>query len=153
MLDIYFDDVFTPHDVHTARDLLARISKDMSTLTGANYIMIYDHLSDENCDYTLGIDPDLAIINTKIHGLEKTAIALFRLQAPITLKHDQREKNVDIIGVLLSPAESGNIHLRDLSRLTRTLENLNENPQIREIKDADMLKTILNGGDGLLMAA
>jgi mannitol/fructose-specific phosphotransferase system IIA component (Ntr-type) len=150
---VHFDAVFPNLHVATLDGVIEKIISVIAGQTGQSELFLRDLLSDPLCDYSLGIDEHLAILNTKVCGLRHDFIGLAVLNKPILMQQRKREKHVDLIGILLTPERQGNIHLRGLSRLSRALENKVLQTQIREIKDADVLLSVLNDPDGWLMAA
>ena len=150
---ICFDATYTQIRADRTKDVLKIITPKIAAQTQKPVDVIDDFLRSDNCDYSLGVGENLAIMNGRIYGLSASFTGLITLRRPINIRRGARTKVVDLIGVLLTPMRAGNTHLRGLSRLSRVMENRALQGHMRGIDDDDVLLSVLNNADGLMMAA
>ena len=79
-----------------------------------------------------------------IKGLDKPFVLFARLNRVIDFDSTDGAP-VDLVCLLLSPAEDGPHHLRRLSRLSRLLRNTQFCRRLRDVPEADGVRALMHG--------
>lgn len=122
--------------------LLQDLANRAGIVFGHSAHAIFDVLWEREKLGTTGVGHGIAIPHGKIAGLDGVRGFFARLSAPIDFEAVD-EKPVDLIFLLLAPAESGADHLHALAEVSRTLRDQQFCDRCRKAKDAATLYNML----------
>lgn len=91
-----------------------------------------------------GFGGGVAIPHGKLEGLDRVVGGFVRLSAPIDFQAVD-ELPVDLVFLLLSPADAGADHLKALARVSRTLRDRQVLAKLRGARSRDALFALLAG--------
>ncbi|HEY2621035.1 MAG TPA: PTS sugar transporter subunit IIA [Acetobacteraceae bacterium] len=112
---------------------------------GLDRRMIFDALlARENLGST-GLGKGFALPHARLEGLSETFALFVRLARPIDFAAID-DRPVDLVILLLSPANGGNNHLATLAALSRPLRDAAFVQRLRQAPDAAALHGMLAGG-------
>ena len=143
-------DLVTPRGVvaqlraPTKRQVLQELARRAATMTGLADKRIYDALAERERLGTTGIGNGIAVPHcrlaelTRLHGL----FARLERPAPFDAIDDQP---VDLVFLLLAPADAGAEHLKALARVSRLLRDKAMCEKLRGANSADALYALLSG--------
>lgn len=104
------------------REALAALAERAAALTGADADAIREALMEREKLGSTGVGRGVAIPHGKIEGLGAMTGLLARLDQPIDFEAVD-EQPVDIIFVLLAPADASAAHLKALAKVSRLLRD------------------------------
>lgn len=104
------------------REALAALAERAAALTGADASVIRDALMEREKLGSTGVGRGVAIPHGKIDGLAAMTGILARLDQPIDFEAVD-EQPVDLIFVLLAPADASAAHLKALAKVSRLLRD------------------------------
>lgn len=93
-----------------------------------------------------GFGGGIAIPHAKLDSLDQVRGAVLLLAEPVAFDAVD-DMPVDVIFMLLSPADSGAEHLKMLARVSRFLRNEAQVKRLRGAQSGDALHVILTGGE------
>jgi len=141
-------DILTPARIQlgaqcsSKKKLIQHISQFLaSTIEDAHADDIYERLIAREKLGSTGIGEGIAIPHSRLEECEDTIGALFILDQPIDFDAIDR-KPVDIVFVLLVPAEATEQHLQTLSMLAQKFNQEEYRAQLRSAKNEDELYQI-----------
>ncbi len=146
-----------PHvKARTKKQLLQELSARAAVLTGLSSYIILETLLEREKLGSTGIGEGIAIPHGKFTQLEKLHGLFARLEAGLDFEAvDGRP--VDLVFLLLAPANAGADHLRALAQISRTLRDLSFRKNLRDTHDPDALFALLTResfeGDALQQSA
>ena len=128
--------------VTSKRQALQELARRAATLIGEDEHKIFESLWEREQLGSTGIGNGTAVPHGRIPGL-KRAITLFaRLEK--TLDFDAIDSQpVDLIFLLLTPADAGADHLKALARISRLLRNRAMCAKLRGTESADAIYALL----------
>jgi PTS system nitrogen regulatory IIA component len=141
-------DLVTPRGVlaqlraPTKRQVLQELARRAAAMTGIADKRIYDALAERERLGTTGIGNGVAVPHcrlpelTQLHGLFARLLGA----APFVAIDDQP---VDLVFLLLAPAEAGAEHLKALARVSRLLRDRDICKKLRGTDNADALYALL----------
>ncbi len=104
------------------REALAALADRASALTGAEASVIREALMEREKLGSTGVGRGVAIPHGKIEGLSAMTGLLAKLDAPIDFEAVD-DQPVDIVFVLLAPADASAAHLKALAKVSRLLRD------------------------------
>ena len=126
----------------TKRQALQEIARRAAAMTGIAERRIYDVLAERERLGSTGIGRGIAIPHGKLADLTRLCGLFARLERPIPF--DAVDGNpVDLVFVLLAPAEAGAEHLRALALVSRLLRDATTCNKLRGTDNADALYALL----------
>ena len=124
------------------RHLFQAIAEQLAPTLGLNPHQIVDVVWEREQLGTTGVGQAIAIPHGKIPGLDRVCGYLAQLATPVDFA-SLDEKPVDLVFMLLAPAEAGADHLRALSAVSTLLRDGSFSQQARQAKNADALYALL----------
>lgn len=104
------------------REALSALADRAALLTGAEAAVIRDALMEREKLGSTGVGRGVAIPHGKIEGLGQMTGVLAKLDAPIDFEAVD-DQPVDLIFVLLAPADASAAHLKALAKVSRLLRD------------------------------
>ena len=147
-------DLVTPRSVvaqlraPTKRQVLQELARRAGTVTGIADRRIYDALAERERLGTTGIGNGVAIPHCRLVELDRLCGLFARLERPIPYDAIDDEP-VDLLFVLLAPADAGAEHLKALARVSRLLRDRAMCEKLRGANSADALYALLTGGSAV----
>jgi len=144
-------DLVTPRSViaqlraPTKRQVLQELARRAGAVTGIADRRIYDALAERERLGTTGIGNGVAIPHCRLAELTRLCAFFARLERPIPFEAIDDEP-VDLLFVLLAPADAGAEHLKALARVSRLLRDRAICEKLRGANSADALYALLTGG-------
>jgi nitrogen PTS system EIIA component len=144
-------DLVTPRSViaqlraPTKRQVLQELARRAGTLAGIADRRIYDALTERERLGTTGIGNGVAIPHCRLTDLNRLYGLFARLERPIPYEAIDDEP-VDLLFLLLAPADAGAEHLKALARVSRLLRDRAMCEKLRGANSADALYALLTGG-------
>ena len=141
-------DLLTPRGViaqlraGNKRQVLQEIARRAAAMSGVAERHIYDVLAERERLGSTGIGRGIAIPHAKIAELSRLYGLFARLERPIPFDAID-DQPVDLVFVLLAPAEAGAEHLRALARVSRLLRDAAICQKLRGTDNADALYALL----------
>ncbi len=121
---------------------LQEVSRRAATLTGIAERRLYEVLAERERLGSTGIGRGIAIPHGKLAELSRLYGLFARLDRPIAFDAID-DQPVDLVFVLLAPAEAGAEHLRALARVSRLLRDSTICQKLRGTDNADALYALL----------
>lgn len=144
-------DLVTPRSViaqlraPTKRQVLQELARRAGTVTGTADRRIYDALAERERLGTTGIGNGVAIPHCRLGDLTRLCGFFARLERPIPYDAIDGEP-VDLLFLLLAPADAGAEHLKALALVSRLLRDRAMCEKLRGANNADALYALLTGG-------
>jgi PTS system nitrogen regulatory IIA component len=107
---------------------------------------ILDTISEREKLGSTGFGQGVAIPHGKVDGLNQIYGLFVRLAEPVGYKAIDR-KPVDLVFLLLSPADAGAEHLKALAAISRVIRNAPTLEKMRGARSRDALAAVLMGAD------
>jgi PTS system nitrogen regulatory IIA component len=104
------------------RQILQELARKASTLTGQSEDVIFEVLSERERLGTTGIGHGIAIPHGKLPGLDRVYGVFAKLERPVDFDAID-DQPVDLIFLLLAPANCGADHLKALAKVSRMLRD------------------------------
>lgn len=123
------------------REALAMLADRAAGVTGADATAIREALMEREKLGSTGVGRGVAIPHGKIEGLGAITGLLAKLDAPIDFEAVD-EQPVDLIFVLLAPADASAAHLKALARVSRLLRDERVREALRGAETPEALFTI-----------
>jgi nitrogen PTS system EIIA component len=124
------------------RQVLQEIARRAAAMTGIAERRIYDVLAERERLGSTGIGRGIAIPHGKLAELPRLCGLFARLERPIAFDAID-DKPVDLVFVLLAPANAGAEHLRALALVARVLRDTTTCQKLRGTDNADALYSLL----------
>jgi len=144
-------DLVTPRSVvaqlraPTKRQVLQELARRAALMTGIPDKRIYDALAERERLGTTGIGSGIAIPHCRLSELNRLYGFFARLERPVPFEAID-DQPVDLVFLLLAPAEAGAEHLKALARVSRLLRDKAMCEKLRGANSADALYALLAGG-------
>jgi len=141
-------DLLTPRGViaqlrvSNKKQALQELARRAAAMTGVAERAIYDVLAERERRGSTGIGRGIAIPHGKLAELSRLYGLFARLERPIPFEAVD-DRPVDLMFVLLAPAEAGAEHLRALARVSRLLRDSAICQKLRGTDNADALYALL----------
>jgi nitrogen PTS system EIIA component len=126
----------------TKRQVLQELARRAGAMTGIADRRIYDALAERERLGTTGIGNGVAIPHCRLAELTRLYGLFARLERPIPFDAIDDEP-VDLLFVLLAPADAGAEHLKALARVSRLLRDRATCEKLRGANSSDALYALL----------
>lgn len=129
------------------KQLLQELARKAATLTGQGEDAIYEVLAERERLGTTGIGHGIAIPHGKLPGLDRVYGVFARLERPIDFDAID-DQPVDLVFLLLAPANSGSDHLKALAKVSRMLRDRRLCEKVRGSTTCDAIYALMNETEG-----
>jgi len=129
------------------KQVLQELARKAATLTGQSEDAIYDVLAERERLGTTGIGHGIAIPHGKLPGLDRVYGVFARLERPIDFDAID-DQPVDLVFLLLAPANSGSDHLKALAKVSRMLRDRRLCEKVRGSTTCDAIFALMNETEG-----
>jgi PTS system nitrogen regulatory IIA component len=131
--------------VNNKKQVLQELAARAATLTGQNERAIFDILVQREKLGTTAVGNGIAIPHGKMANLTRLFGLFARLDRPVDFDALDNQP-VDLVFLLLAPAEAGAEHLKALARISRLLRDKSTCGKLRGANSADALYALLIEG-------
>jgi nitrogen PTS system EIIA component len=128
--------------VGNKKQALQEIARRAAGLTGLAEKRIYDVIAERERLGSTGIGKGIAVPHGKVEDLSRLYGLFARLERPIPFDAIDNQP-VDLVFMLLAPADAGAEHLRALARVSRLLRDGTICQKLRGTDNADALYALL----------
>jgi PTS system nitrogen regulatory IIA component len=128
--------------VTSKRQALQELARRASAIAGQDEHKIFETLWEREQLGTTGIGSGTAVPHGRLAGLARPMALFARLEKPLDFDAIDGQP-VDLIFLLLTPAEAGADHLKALARLSRLLRNRAISSKLRGTESADAIYSLL----------
>jgi nitrogen PTS system EIIA component len=125
--------------------LLQELAGRAASALGLDRRAVFEALQARENLGSTGLGKGFALPHARLEALSETFALLVRLARPIDFAAID-ERPVDLVILLLSPADGGNHHLATLAALSRPLREAAFVEKLRRVPDAAALHRMLAGG-------
>ena len=129
------------------KQVLQELARKAATLTGKDEDAIYDVLAERERLGTTGIGHGIAIPHGKLAGLDRVYGVFARLERPVDFDAID-DQPVDLIFLLLAPANSSSDHLKALAKVSRMLRDRRLCEKVRGSTTCDAIFALMNEVEG-----
>ena len=129
------------------KQVLQELARKAATLTGHKEETIYEVLAERERLGTTGIGHGIAIPHGKLPGLDHVYGVFARLERPVDFDAID-DQPVDLIFLLLAPANSGADHLKALAKVSRLLRDRRLCEKVRGSTTCDAISAVMNEVEG-----
>ncbi len=129
------------------KQILQELARKAATLTGQKEEAIYEVLAERERLGTTGIGHGIAIPHGKLPGLDHVYGVFARLERPVDFDAID-DQPVDLIFLLLAPANSGADHLKALAKVSRLLRDRRLCEKVRGSTTCDAISALMNETEG-----
>ena len=138
--------VLSDVSVVNKKQLFQKLGQIAQDVHGLNATEVIERLTERERLGSTGFGGGIAIPHAKLEGIDKVRGAVLLLAQPIPFDAID-EAPVDIVFMLLSPADSGAEHLKTLARVSRLLRNEAQLARIRGVRSEAALFALLANGE------
>ena len=124
------------------RQALQELARRAAALTGEDEHKIFESLREREQLGSTGIGNGTAVPHGRIPGFKRALTMFARLEKPIDFDAIDSQP-VDLIFMLLTPADAGADHLKALARISRLLRNRAMCAKLRGTESADAIYALL----------
>lgn len=143
MLDfVTVDEIECGLPASSKRQVLETLSKRAAKLTGLKAENIFAALLHREKLGSTGLGDGIAIPHARIESLNRLFGIFARLDRPIDFEAVD-DQPVDIVFLLLAPAETGTHHLNALSKIARALRDKRICQELRRVQSSDAAFNLL----------
>jgi PTS system nitrogen regulatory IIA component len=128
--------------VTSKRQALQELARRAATLSGEDEHKIFESLWEREQLGSTGIGNGTAVPHGRIPGFKRMLTMFARLEKPIEFDAIDSQP-VDLIFLLLTPADAGADHLKALARISRLLRNRAMCAKLRGTESADAIYALL----------
>jgi nitrogen PTS system EIIA component len=128
--------------VTSKRHALQELARRAATLTGEDEHKIFESLWEREQLGSTGIGNGTAVPHGRIPGFKRVLTIFARLEKPVDFDAIDSQP-VDLIFLLLTPADAGADHLKALARISRLLRNRPMCAKLRATESADAIYALL----------
>lgn len=129
-------------DAPGKKDVLQGAAKLAAAAIGKDPLVVFDVLWERERLGTTGVGYGIAIPHGRVEGLNKVQGFFIRLSEPIAFEAID-DRPVDLVFVLLAPADAGADHLHALATVSRLLRDQKLCEAIRKAKDETAIYRLL----------
>jgi PTS system nitrogen regulatory IIA component len=129
------------------KQVLQELARKAAALTGQKEDAIYEVLAERERLGTTGIGHGIAIPHGKLPGLDRVYGVFARLERPVDFDAID-DQPVDLIFLLLAPANSGSDHLKALAKVSRMLRDRRLCEKVRGSTTCDAIYALVNETEG-----
>jgi nitrogen PTS system EIIA component len=127
------------------RQVLQELARRAAAITGIPEKRIYDALVERERLGTTGIGTGVEVPHCRLPELNRLYGMFARLERPVPFEAID-DQPVDLVFLLLAPADAGADHLKALARVSRLLRDKAMCEKLRGANSADALYALLTGG-------
>jgi len=124
------------------KDILTELAKHAAVVVGKDAHAVFDVLWERERLGTTGVGHGIAIPHGRLEGLTRVQGVFARLAQPVAFDAID-DRPVDLIFLLLAPAEAGADHLHALATISRLMRDQKLCEQIRKAKDEAAIYRLL----------
>ena len=141
-------DILSPTDVFcdlraaNKRKLLSDLATIVASRVGIDAGAVFESLWAREMLASTAVGRGVALPHGRIAGLSRIAGVFVKLQTPISFDAPD-DVPVDLVFLLLTPAEAGADHLQALARISRLMRHAGMCEQLRAATSADTLYALL----------
>jgi PTS system nitrogen regulatory IIA component len=128
--------------VASKRQALHELARRAAALTGEDEHKVFESLWEREQLGSTGIGNGTAVPHGRIPGFKRMLTMFARLEKPIDFDAIDNQP-VDLIFLLLTPADAGADHLKALARISRLLRNRAVCAKLRGTENADAIYALL----------
>ena len=128
--------------VTSKRQALQELARRAATLIGEDEHKVFESLWEREQLGSTGIGNGTAVPHGRIPGLKRMLTMFARLEKPIEFDAIDSQP-VDLIFLLLTPADAGADHLKALARIARSLRNRAMCAKLRGTESTDAIYALL----------
>jgi PTS system nitrogen regulatory IIA component len=128
--------------VTSKRQALQELARRAATLTGEDEHKIFESLWEREQLGSTGIGNGTAVPHARIPGFKRMLTMFARLEKSIEFDAIDSQP-VDLIFLLVTPADAGADHLKALARISRSLRNRAMCSKLRGTESADAIYALL----------
>ena len=128
--------------VASKRQALQELARRAAGLTGEDEHRIFESLWEREQLGSTGIGNGTAVPHGRIPGFKRLLTMFARLEKPIDFDAIDNQP-VDLVFLLLTPADAGADHLKALARISRLLRNRAICAKLRGTENADAIYALL----------
>ncbi len=136
------DSILSDFKASSKKQAIQSLAKHMAQKTGLSERTIFASLLDREKLGSTGVGKGVAIPHARIEGLDHITGMFARLASPVDFESVD-DHPVDLIFVLLAPAEGSTDHLKALARVSRLLRDDNVCAKLRMTNDSSALYAML----------
>ncbi len=140
--DIRVDLIIPNMKVSNRTQALETLAEKVAPLANITEAELLEHITGGDDTANSGIGDGVAIPHARLNQLDKPFVVLARLDDSIAYDSVDEEP-VDLICMVLSPAQEGPSYLQRLSRISRLLRRKELRQQLYNAKDADAMNTAI----------
>ena len=129
------------------KQVLQELARKAAALTGKDEAAIYEVLAERERLGTTGIGHGIAIPHGKLAGLDRVYGVFARLERPVDFDAID-DQPVDLIFLLLAPANSSSDHLKALAKVSRMLRDRRLCEKVRGSTTCDAIFALMNEIEG-----
>lgn len=133
-------------NISNKKQLFQKLGQIAASAYGLNAGEVVERITERERLGSTGFGGGIAIPHAKLDSLDKVHGAVILLGEPIAFDAID-DVPVDIVFMLLSPADSGAEHLKTLARVSRLLRNERHLARIRGVGSDAALYALLAGGE------
>ena len=148
----HFNDLLVTEAVLSAvpvvnkKQLFQKLGQIARDVYGLDATEVVERLTERERLGSTGFGGGIAIPHAKLDGIDKVRGAVLLLAQPIPFDAID-EAPVDVVFMLLSPADSGAEHLKTLARVSRLLRSETQLARIRGVRSEAALFALLANGE------
>jgi len=148
----HFDDLLVANAVSSAiavsnkKQLFQKLGQMAASAYGLSETDVIERITERERLGSTGFGGAIAIPHAKLDGLDKVRGVVVLLSTPIAFDAID-DVPVDVVFMLLSPADSGAEHLKTLARVSRLLRNERQVARIRGAQSDAALYALLASGE------
>jgi nitrogen PTS system EIIA component len=124
------------------RQALSVAAEVAARLYGLKAGEVLDTLLSREEEGSTGLGVGVAVPHARLKGLDRVRGIFIRLESPVPFEAVD-DQPVDLLFVLLAPAEARTEHLRALARISRALRRPGLREQLRQARAQDALHALL----------
>jgi PTS system nitrogen regulatory IIA component len=125
------------------KQVLQELARKAAKLTGQSESAIYEVLNERELLGTTGIGHGIAIPHGKLPGLNRVYGVFAKLERPVDFDAIDNQP-VDLIFLLLAPANCGADHLKALAKVSRLLRDRILCEKMRSMSTCDAIYALMN---------
>ncbi len=128
--------------VHTKKQLLQDLAARAAQLSGVPERRVFESLLERERLGSTGMGEGIAIPHARISGLPRILGVFVRLESPIPYEGID-DLPVDLVFLLLTPADAGGDHLKALATVSRLLRSQTTCEKLRAANKPEVLYALL----------
>lgn len=124
------------------QQVLSVLAGRFAAVYGLDAVQVQDMLEERERLGSTGFGRGVAIPHARINGLSRPVCAVLRLDAPVAFDAADALP-VELVFGLLSPAQSGAVHLQALAAISRTMRDDRVREQLIDSSDPEAIYALL----------